>query len=249
MSHAYLEGPGQPDREILMPKGQAIAGHALGIVVIDIWYPLLPGNVANATTSDFPVLYHVLKGATIPQIISGDPALLDQIIAGGQVFDQIRRQGRCGRLRVLRLFPEGGLRGHSGADLSVGHAPCSPYPALPHARSEAGNPGRFGNIHHPKGLRPVAASRTAPVWPWSGPRGFRSFRNCWTAPGNSTAPGWSARSWNGHPEIGALLIQYSDLPPFAHTIQKAVHLPVFDMTTLINWVYQAVVRNPYQDFI
>ena len=53
----------------------------------------------------------------------------------------------------------------------------------------------------------------------------------------------------GHPEIGALLIQYSDLPPFAHTIQKAVHLPVFDMTTLINWVYQAVVRKPHQDFI
>ena len=195
MSHAYLEGPGQPDREILMPKGQAIAGHALGIVVIDIWYPLLPGNVANATTFDFPVLYHVLKGATIPQIISGDPALLDQIIAGGQVVDQIRRQGRCGRLRVLRLFPEGGLRGHSGADLSVGHAPCSPYPALPSCPVRSWESWPLRKHPSPKGSSTSAASRTAPVWPWSGPRGFRSFRNCWTAPGNSTAPGWSARSW------------------------------------------------------
>ena len=33
------------------------AGHPIGIIAVDLVYPKLPGNVANATTYDFPVLY------------------------------------------------------------------------------------------------------------------------------------------------------------------------------------------------
>ena len=54
---------------------------------------------------------------------------------------------------------------------------------------------------------------------------------------------------HNHPEIGALLIQCSDLPPYAWAIQDAVKLPVFDMNSLIEWVYHAIVRRPYQGFI
>jgi hypothetical protein len=52
-----------------------------------------------------------------------------------------------------------------------------------------------------------------------------------------------------HHEAGAILLQCSDLPPFAHAIQAASGLPVFDMNTLIHWVYCAVVRRPYEGII
>ena len=52
-----------------------------------------------------------------------------------------------------------------------------------------------------------------------------------------------------HPEIAALLLQCSDLPPYAWAIQKELKLPVFDMTTLINWLYNAVVRRPFRGII
>lgn len=38
-------------------KGQFWGGYTIGILAMDIWYPKLPGNVANATTYSFPVLY------------------------------------------------------------------------------------------------------------------------------------------------------------------------------------------------
>jgi Asp/Glu/hydantoin racemase len=49
-----------------------------------------------------------------------------------------------------------------------------------------------------------------------------------------------------HPETGALVIECTDLPPFAHLIQEKIHIPVFDIVTLTNMVYETLVRTPFQ---
>ena len=55
--------------------------------------------MANASTYDFPVIYKILKGASIEQILSGDPVLLDLVIQGGkELIQQGARAitGACG---------------------------------------------------------------------------------------------------------------------------------------------------------
>jgi Asp/Glu/hydantoin racemase len=52
-----------------------------------------------------------------------------------------------------------------------------------------------------------------------------------------------------HPEMGALVIECTDLPPFANLIQREIGIPVFDIITLTNMVYQAVVRTEYPGYI
>jgi hypothetical protein len=54
---------------------------------------------------------------------------------------------------------------------------------------------------------------------------------------------------NDHPEVGALLLECSDMPPYAWAIQNALGLPVFGFITLINWVQQAVVRRPFTGYM
>jgi DNA-binding transcriptional regulator YhcF (GntR family) len=49
-----------------------------------------------------------------------------------------------------------------------------------------------------------------------------------------------------NPNMSALVIECTDLPPFAHLIQQRVHIPIFDIVTLTNMVYEAVVRTSYQ---
>jgi Asp/Glu/hydantoin racemase len=43
-----------------------------------------------------------------------------------------------------------------------------------------------------------------------------------------------------HPDIGAIVLECTDLPPFAGVIQEVTKLPVFDIVTLMNMVYLAI---------
>ncbi|MDQ7860098.1 hypothetical protein RCO48_00760 [Peribacillus frigoritolerans] len=54
---------------------------------------------------------------------------------------------------------------------------------------------------------------------------------------------------NENPDIGAILLECSDLPPYAADIQRAVKLPVFDFITLIKWAHFATSQKPYNGFI
>jgi Asp/Glu/hydantoin racemase len=47
------------------------------------------------------------------------------------------------------------------------------------------------------------------------------------------------------PDIGALLLECSQLPTFAADIQDVVNLPVFDYIGFIDMIYSSVVQRRY----
>jgi hypothetical protein len=49
-----------------------------------------------------------------------------------------------------------------------------------------------------------------------------------------------------NPDMGALLLECSALPPFAAAIQREIDLPVFDYISFVHCVYRAVVQREYQ---
>jgi Asp/Glu/hydantoin racemase len=49
-----------------------------------------------------------------------------------------------------------------------------------------------------------------------------------------------ARSMIKMADIGAFILECTDLPPFADAIRKATGRPVFDFVTLTNFIYQAI---------
>ena len=51
------------------------------------------------------------------------------------------------------------------------------------------------------------------------------------------------------PEIRAIVLECTDLPPYAHQIQNALSRPVFDLTTLSSMVATCVQRDHYPGFI
>ena len=42
--------------------GRPYYGYSVGVLMLDMESPLIPGNVGNAMSDDFPVLYKVLEG-------------------------------------------------------------------------------------------------------------------------------------------------------------------------------------------
>src|SRR6202012_1617413 len=61
--------------------GKAIYGAPLGILMLEARFPRIPGDMGNATTWPFPVLYRVVKGASPERVVLHEAAgLLPQFL-------------------------------------------------------------------------------------------------------------------------------------------------------------------------
>src|ERR1700759_139706 len=49
--------------------GKALYGAPLGILMLEARFPRIPGDMGNATTWPFPVLYHVVPGASPEKVV------------------------------------------------------------------------------------------------------------------------------------------------------------------------------------
>ena len=56
------------------------------------------------------------------------------------------------------------------------------------------------------------------------------------------------RAKEKHPDLGAVLLECSMLPPYARAVQDAVGVPVFDFVTMIDFLYASTHRKRYQGF-
>ena len=255
MTYAYIPGPEQPNTQIQMLKGQAVAGCAIGILVLDLWYPYMPGNVANGSTFDFPVLFKILKGSTGPQIARADPALLDMILEGGKELEQqgVRAiVGACGY--YANFQKEASKRLNVPTFLSsVLQVPIIAQGLKPDqkvgiicANGPAFTPDLLGQC----GVTDL--SRVVVV----GAENYPEFSNIINSTGHFNSykieqelVTLAKELVSKNPEVGAILLECSDMPPYAWAIQNAVRLPVFDFISLINWVYYGVVRRPFAGFV
>ena len=48
-----------------------------------------------------------------------------------------------------------------------------------------------------------------------------------------------------HPEVGAIVLECTNMTPYAAAMQKEIGLPIFDIYTLVIFVYHAVVRKVF----
>src|SRR5580704_10070558 len=62
--------------------GMAIYGAPLGILMLEARFPRIPGDMGNAGTWPFPVLYRVVRGATPERVVLNAAAgLLDEFLS------------------------------------------------------------------------------------------------------------------------------------------------------------------------
>ena len=53
----------------------------------------------------------------------------------------------------------------------------------------------------------------------------------------------------GDPNIGAVLLECTSLPPYAADVNNATGLPVFDFVSCVEWLHRAVVPKHYHGYI
>ena len=234
-------------------RGRDIYGAPIGIIVMDCQIPFPPGTPGNASTFGFPVLYEVVRGATMDSLIySPDARLAEPFLEAGRrlVAQGVRAVfGNCGfmilfqeiiadelpvpvfmsSLLQLPLAARGLSRGQAVGIISASAASLTPR----HMEIALGD---AQVAFHITGLEDRPAFKAA-VHDQCGELDFDAVE--------AEVVAASCDLVAAHPEIGALLFECTDLPPYAHAVQKTTGLPVFDASTLINFGTASVTRNRF----
>ncbi len=91
---------------VLVSGGKAIYGAPLGILMLEAKFPRIPGDMGNATTWPFPVLYRVVPGASPERVVlNGATGLLESFLDAAAELVSARRRGHYHKLRLPVAVP------------------------------------------------------------------------------------------------------------------------------------------------
>src|SRR6266851_1423681 len=99
--------------------GKAIYGAAVGILMLEARFPRIPGDMGNATTWPFPVLYKVVRGASPQRVVKEKAAgLLPDFLAAAQELVSLGADGITTNCGFLSLY-QAELARHVGVPVAT----------------------------------------------------------------------------------------------------------------------------------
>lgn len=236
-----------------MRGGRNLYGLPIGILMLDTVFPRIPGDIGHAATFPFHILYHRVRGASPVRVVrEADPALLDGFLEGARALEAegvLAITTGCGFLSVFQRQLAAAVR------VPVFTSALMLVPMV--ARMLA--PGRTVGILTvdsgsltPRHLAEAGIGGDVPVVV-AGLEGGRAFTRVLLENGLELDVEAvrrehveAARDLVGrHPEVGAIVLECTNMPPYAAAIREATGRPVFDITTLIRMVYDALAPPRY----
>lgn len=253
--HYGYFGKGDDDFVIHQKDGQIMTGYPIGIMLLNVKYPIVPGNVANAYTFDFPVRYAKVTTVDSPRLHSGDPTIADDLIAVGK---ELESDGVRAIICSCGYFGYYQKQLTEGLNVPVYASSLLQIPFIKVGLKKDQKIAVFNAVERrftPELLSICGVDDPSIVIPHSMefaeefsaiPRD-RPYMN--NAKVRQEFVDASKKLVKEHPEIGAILLECSDMPPYADAVQAATNLPVYDFTTMIRWVYNAVAKKPMYGFM
>ncbi len=243
---------------VRMRTGQNIAGFPIGILYIDdVYYPMLPGNIVNGYTFDFPVRLMAVKGLDIPNLFQTTDGVFPKILEAG---NQLKKEGIRAISAACGFFGNYQTQLAEAMDIPVAISSLVQLPWIAALLKKEQTIGVLTadmsslsdkllincgiceelkkrlvikDLRHEKEFSCILEGRGE----------FDNRKVC------NEVVGKALEIVNEYPDTGAVLLECSDMPPYAYAVQAAVKLPVFDFTTLIRWLHNAVTQRPYGGFI
>jgi hypothetical protein len=236
--------------------GQVSYGEAIGIILLDSCAPFIPGDVANATTYDFPVRFQRVPGLTVERIFNHDMTILESVIEAGVALKREGVRAVTGDCGFMALYQQELAR---RLDLPVFMSSLLQFPFMVRLISESDKIGIItanACALDNEVLRPCGADLPGRLV-------VRGLENC---PNFSSAiieekgeldtdkveaevVSAAVDLLRDAPDVKLLLLECSVLPPYGAAVQQATGLPVFDFVTMINYVYTAVVKQRFTGFM
>jgi aspartate/glutamate racemase len=224
-------------------------------LILDASYPCIPGNVGNANTFPFPVRYEKVEGASIDRLLNQqDPDLATPFIdAALRLYSSGVRAitGACGFMALFQQEVAQSLK------IPVFLSTLLQLPFMYQiTEKKVGVITADATCLQSKHFTSTGVPKDFPL-AIAGMENQPEFREAILKEKGSldsdkiqeevVAVAKDLVSKNQ--DIGSILLECSDLPPYAHAVQTAVKLPVFDFYTMIHYVHTTLVRTSFHGFM
>jgi Asp/Glu/hydantoin racemase len=227
--------------------GKAIYGAPLGILMLEARFPRIPGDMGNATTWPFPVLYRVVKGASPERVVlQGAAGLLPDFLDAAAELVSFGAEAITTNCGFLSLFQRE-IAAHVGVPVATSALMQVPWvqATLP--------PGKRVGVITVSASSLTSAHLEAAGVPGDTPivgteEGVEFFRVLILGEKQDLDVALAARDildagrrlMAAHPDVGAVVLECTNMPPYAHALRAALGVPVFDVYSLITWLHAGI---------
>ncbi|MGI9507119.1 MAG: aspartate/glutamate racemase family protein [Geminicoccaceae bacterium] len=233
--------------------GKTVYGATLGIMMLETKFPRIRGDIGNATTWPFPVQYRVVRGATPDKVVRNDPlvlanrfidAALDLVACG---CDGITTN--CGFLALLqdevaravpvpvatsslmqipmvqKLLPPG----HRVGVITISKNTLTPAHFLAAGVADLSLVSVVGTDHGREFTRGILDDHVE-----------IDFDAC-----RQDLLSAASELIDNHEAIGAIVLECTNMTPYAADIRRLTGLPFFSIYGFLRWFHQALIPDPF----
>lgn len=239
----------------MQPGGYNISGVSIGVLSLESYFPKPPGHIKNPSSLPFTTAYEILDGITVPELLNrANDAMIGRLIKAAQNLERQGVHAITGSCGFLALFQREVAESVEvpvflSALIQVPlvyqmtRAPVGVLTASAEALTLRHLAG-VGANHVPidiQGLDDTQEFASVIL------RNERNDMDLTKVEAEVIAAGRTLVARN--PLVRSIVLECTDLPPYAHKLQQVLNLPIFDLTTLSGMVHEAATRQAYRGFI
>lgn len=232
--------------------GKPVYGASVGILMLEARFPRIPGDMGNAATWPFPVHYKIVRSASPDRVVrQGATGLLDTFIAAARDLVADGVDGITTNCGFLALFQK-----EMAAAVPVPVATSSLMQVA--AVNSLLAPGKRAGILTismsaltPKHLAGAGVPEGTPISTTEGGREFTRAilgdepeLDVDLARADNVDAAMAMKE--AYPELGAIVLECTNMIPYAADIRAATGLPTFSIESFVTWFHSGLVprRHP-----
>src|SRR5437660_9783247 len=231
----------QTDMSRIAHGGKALYGARVGILMLETGFPRIPGDMGNAQTWPFPVLYKVVPGATPDRVVRHKSAGLgNAFLDAAAELVGLGADGITTTCGFLSLYQRE-IAAHVGVPVATSSLMQVPLieRVLP-PRKRVGVLTVSAASLTPEHLVAAGADPATPV---VGTDGGREFTRVMLNDEERLDAAAAERDIldardelvASHPATGAVLLECTNMVPYAPALSDHLHLPVFTIYSFVTW--------------
>jgi hypothetical protein len=231
--------------------GKTLYGARVGILMLETRFPRIPGDMGNAETWPFPVLYKVVPGASPRRVVCEKAeGLLDEFLDAADELVRLGADGVTTTCGFLSLYQRE-IAAHVGVPVATSSLMQVPFieRVLPPGKRVGVLTVSAANltVEH---LRAAGADPETPVFGTDGGSEFSRVMindeerlDVAAAERDILAAG--DRLVASHDGIGAVLLECTNMVPYAHALSQRLRLPVFSIYTFVTWFHSGLMPREF----